>query len=89
MRSLPLNSTISIHIGQVLLYLERQWGPMTVEDSTTKQHYLYKYWSNLVVKGDSGGPMTVEESTTKQHYLVGVVSWGDKCATVSMKILYH
>ena len=56
---------------------------MTVKESTTKQHYPYPYWSNTI-KGDSGGPMTVEETTTKQHYLVGVVSWGEKCATVSM-----
>ena len=36
------------------------------------------------LQGDSGGPLTVEDATTKQHSLVGVVSYGDKCATVSI-----
>ena len=36
------------------------------------------------LQGDSGGPLTVEDATTKQHSLVGVVSYGDKCATVSV-----
>ena len=36
------------------------------------------------LQGDSGGPLTVEEATTKQHTLVGVVSYGDKCAIVSV-----
>ena len=31
--------------------------------------------------------MTVEEPTTKQHYLVGVVSWGFKCAEVSTYLM--
>ena len=28
--------------------------------------------------------MTVEDATTKQHSLVGVTSWGDGCAKVSI-----
>ena len=39
------------------------------------------------IQGDSGGPMTVEEPTTKQHYLVGVVSWGIRCAEVSKYLM--
>ena len=37
-----------------------------------------------LLQGDSGGPMTVEDDTTKQHSLVGVTSWGDGCAKVSI-----
>ena len=33
--------------------------------------------------GDSGGPLTVKNALTKKHDLVGVVSWGSGCATVS------
>ena len=65
-----------------------QWGCVTVPYWSYKNQIS----SDMVCAGaagkspchgDSGGPLTVKNSLTNKHDLVGVVSWGWGCATVS------
>lgn len=42
--------------------------------------YLVKLSTFLLSKGDSGGPLMWINPQDSKHYLVGIVSYGYKCA---------
>lgn len=59
---------------------EDQGGKDSCQVKVTPTVYLNLYFRPEVFQGDSGGPLACYDGIKKQWSLVGVVSYGEKCA---------